>query len=265
MSKWDFKEKIVLLTGAWGGLGREFTKQLLKAGAFLILTDIDEKELKSATNEILSSVKNSGGKILKIIGAALSTERGCIELFNKSREASKNFDCIIFNAGKLLYGNFHTVPQEKWEALISVNLLAPMRLTYLFLPDMLSRKEGRMVYICSIAGIVGTTQSVSYSASKFGLRGFAISLAEEIKKSGVKVTVVYPSWIDTPLLKTTPYGSLQPKTLQHVYVYPPEKIVKKVLTAVKKGKREVFPGLMPKIINFVNKFSPVVGSQRLNV
>lgn len=263
MSKMDFNGKIVLLTGADGGLGQEFTKQLLQEGAHLILTDLDEEKLKSISNNIFASMEKPKGKILKVIGADISNSGGCNFLYNKSMEVTKNFDYLIFNAGMLLYGDFQDVPQEEWETLMAVNLLAPMRLTYLFLPSMLARSEGHLVYISSIAGVVGTTQSASYSASKFGLRGFAISLLEETKKKGIGVTVVYPFWINTPLLKMQAYGTQNPKTLRYFYIYTPDKIVKIVLTSVKKKKRQVFPGIIPKIVNFVNKFYTVVGSQRI--
>lgn len=263
ISKMDFSGKIILLTGAAGGLGQEFTKQLLQEGAHLILTDIDEGKLKSISDKIYASIEKPGGKIIKVIGADISNIEGCNLLYNKSLEVTKNFDYIIFNAGMLLYGDFQDVPQEKWEILMSVNLLAPMRLTYLYLPSMLARREGHLVYISSIAGVVGTTQSVTYSASKFGLRGFAISLAEEVKKSGIDVTVVYPFWINTPLLRMQAYGTQNPKTLRYFYIYTTEKIIKIILKSVKKKKRQVFPGIVPKIINLANKFYTVVGSQRI--
>jgi short-subunit dehydrogenase len=262
MSK-NLKGKIVLLTGAGGGLGQEFTRQLIEEGAQLILTDVDEKKLKETSDKISASIKNPEGKILKVIGADISTDEGCKSLYNKSIEVSKNLDCIIFNAGMLLYGDFQDVPKEKWEALMAVNLLAPMRLTYLFLPDMLARREGHLVYISSIAGVIGTTQSTTYSASKFGLRGFALSLAEEIKNKGIDVTVVYPFWINTSLLKMQAYGTQTPKTLKYIYIYTPKKIINIILKSVKKRKRQVFPGIIPKIINFLNKFYTVVGSQRI--
>lgn len=253
----------VLLTGAGGGLGQAFTKHLLIEGAHLILTDIDEDKTKNIAEGILSSTPQSTGKILKVIGADISTSEGCKDLYIKATEVTKDIDIIIMNAGMLLYGDFQDVPQEKWETLMNVNLLAPMRLTYLFLPDMLKRKAGHLVYISSIAGVVGTTQSVSYSASKFGLRGFAISLREEVKDKGIDVTVVYPFWIDTNLLRMKAYGTDKPKTLKYFYIYSPEKIIKIIIKAIKKRKVNVFPGIIPKIINFVNKFYTVVGAQRV--
>lgn len=259
----NFNGKKVLLTGAAGGLGQEFTTQLLQEGAQLILTDIDEERLKSISENVFSSLKEPTGKIIQIIGADISTTEGCRSLYQRSIEIAHEFDYIIFNAGMLIYGDFHEVPEEKWEKLMSVNLLAPMRLTNLFLPQMLSKQKGHLVYLSSIAGVVGTIQSVSYSASKFGLRGFALSLAEEVKNRGINVTVVYPFWINTALLKMPVYGTLKPKNLRYFYIYPPDKIVRIILKSVKKGKRQVFPGIIPKVINFVNKFYPVVGSQRI--
>jgi len=197
--------KIILLTGANGGLGQAFTRLLLQEGCKLILTDLDELSLNKTAEKILASLKDPQGKILKAIGADISTKEGGRKVYQEAREVAE-IDILLNNAGVITYGNFYEVPEERWEKVISVNLLAPMRLVYLFLPDMLKRGTGHIVNVCSLAGIAGTTQSVPYSSSKFGLRGFGISLAGELKGTNIKLSTVYPFWIKTGLLNTRLMG-----------------------------------------------------------
>ncbi len=263
LGKKNLMGSTALLTGAGGGMGQEFTKQLLNEGVNLILTDIDENRLKKISAGIEASSQNPTGKIKTVIGADISKEEDIKKLYERIKENSLFPDILIMNAGLLIYGDFQDTPKDRWEELMNVNLIAPMRITYLFLPELLKRGRGNLVYISSIAGVVGTTQSATYSASKFGLRGFALSLNGEVSKKGITVTIVYPFWINTPLLNMPTFTKDKPKTLKYFYIYTPEKIVRIIIKAIKKGKLQVFPGIIPKIINFVNKFYPVVGSQRI--
>ena len=88
----------------------------------------------------------------------IASPQGCYDLYEKSSELAPEVDILINNAGIITYGDFPDVPQEKWEALMQVNLLAPMRLTYNFLPDMIKRGRGHLVFMSSVAGFVATSQ-----------------------------------------------------------------------------------------------------------
>jgi len=252
--------KTILLTGANGGLGQEFTRQLLQEGGKLILTDLDEEGLKRTTKDILAILGHAPGKVLKIIGADISTREGCEKVYQETKPVAE-LDILLNNAGVITYGDFYEVPEEKWEKVISVNLLAPMRLIYLFLPDMLKKGTGHIVNVCSLSGIAGTTQSVPYSASKFGLRGFGISLAGELKGTNIKVSTIYPFWIKTGLLNTPVDGKTKIKSLFRLWTYSPEEVAKASIKGIKKEKGHIYPGFFTKFAGFGARLLPIATPQ----
>jgi short-subunit dehydrogenase len=192
------RHKVILITGATGGFGREFAKQLYSLDAHLILNARNKTMLEDLASQL--SLITSEGRVLGLIDADLSTKKGCEELYNRCKAVTSEMDIIINNAGVIAYGHFHEIPVNRWEQLMETNLLAAMRLSYLFLPDMIKRGQGHIVLMSSVAGFIGTKNSTAYAASKFGLRGFGLSLYGEVKSKGINVTIIYPFWADTPLL-----------------------------------------------------------------
>ncbi|MGC8685222.1 MAG: SDR family NAD(P)-dependent oxidoreductase, partial [bacterium] len=192
----SLKHKTVLITGATGGFGQEFAKQLYAHGAYLILTGRNTAKLDNIVKQL--SLIPSEGRIIGTISSDLSDRKGCEQLYSACKKLTTDLDVLINNAGIILYGKFHEVPIERWEKLMELNLLSTMRLTYLFLPDMLKRRQGHIVLMSSVAGFVGTSYSTAYAVSKFGIRGFGLSLYREVKSNGINVTIIYPFWADTP-------------------------------------------------------------------
>lgn len=256
----SLKHKTVLITGATGGFGNEFAKQLYTLGAYLILSGRNKIKLHNLANQLVSS--RSEGKILGLIDVDLSDRKGCEELYKACKSVTPELDILINNAGVIAYGHFYEVPIDKWEQIMEINLLSAMRLTYLFLPHMIKRREGHIVLMSSVAGFVGTENSVAYAASKFGLRGFGLSLYTEIKKEGLNVTIVYPFWADTPILQSEDYGRKSTKQVIRIVVDKADDVVRESIKGIRKNKLCVYPGPTAKVLHFLNKFVQIRGSQR---
>jgi NAD(P)-dependent dehydrogenase (short-subunit alcohol dehydrogenase family) len=195
----DIAHKSILITGAGGGFGRQMVLQFRAAGAKLILTDVNDQLLQEA-------VDNAGDDLVASLIADLSTEEGCDALAETCASRSLVPDILVNNAGLAVAGRLDHIPRERWESLVQLNLLAPMRLTNRFLPGMIERGNGHIVNISSIAGWVGAQGLSAYCAAKFGLRGFGISLAADLEGTGVEVTNVYPCFSRTPILDSPQYG-----------------------------------------------------------
>ena len=202
----QLQNAVVLITGAAGGFGQELTRQLLAAGSRLILTDLNAKQLYDQGRSLQAQLKT--GEILGCIAADLAARDGCDRLYQAVQALGHPVDIVINNAGIGLYGRMDEIPPEKWERLMQVNLLAPMRLSTLFMVDMIARRQGHIVNISSLAGWVATAGMAHYAASKYGLRGFSEGLAAELKPYNVKVTAVYPYFSRTPILQSERFGSL---------------------------------------------------------
>jgi short-subunit dehydrogenase len=141
--------KKILLTGAAGGFGAGYMRQLLHKGAHLLLSDVDEEMLADKA----SSISGAQGKTIACIGADLASPAGCQSLYSKAVEKMGDIDIVIHNAGILTYGYYHDAPVERLYQLMQVNTVAPMHLTSLFLPDMLRRGSGHVVFMSSVAGL----------------------------------------------------------------------------------------------------------------
>jgi short-subunit dehydrogenase len=256
----SLSDKTVLITGATGGFGHEFARQLIGAGARIILSGRDEAKLGEIAARC--SQERGPGKVIGAITADLAGRAGCEELYTRCREITPDLDILINNAGSIAYGHFHEVPMDTWERLLETNLLSAMRLTYLFLPSMLERKIGHIVLMSSVAGFVGTRNSTAYSASKFGMRGFGLSLYSEVHRQGVDVTVLYPFWADTPILDSMDYGKESTGTVIKPLVDRADDVIRESLLGIRKRRLSVYPGPTAKVLHFFNKFVQLRGSQR---
>ncbi|MDJ1182456.1 SDR family NAD(P)-dependent oxidoreductase [Roseofilum casamattae] len=249
----DLNGATVLLTGASGGFGREFIRQLLAAGSRLILTDRDEQAMKDCLpNEI------APGEIIATLATDLSSSAGCQVLYDRVKALDCPIDVLINNAGIAVFGRADEVPADKAEELMQLNLLTPIRLCGLFVPEMIDRNQGHIVNISSVAGWSAPGGLSHYAASKFGLRGFSEGLLDELREHQVKVTAVYPYFSRTPILRSPRYGSLA----QSVPGFPeseatdPVMVIGNVLQGIVENKPQVFPDRTARAIHLLKRFSP---------
>ena len=147
----DLLNKTVLVTGAGGGFGRHMVRQFRAAGARLVLTDVSDHLLKDA-------IDDAGEDLVFPVVADLATERGCAVVAETCVTHDVAPDILVNNAGIAVAGRLDHVPRDHWEMLMQLNLLAPMRLSNLFLPGMIERGSGHIVNISSIAGWIGSSR-----------------------------------------------------------------------------------------------------------
>ena len=257
MSLKPLEGKTILITGAAGGLGSEFARQLLALGAHILMTDRDKEGLTA----LIESLNSGPGKILGAITSDISSAQGCLDLYNEVYGCAPVLDMLINNAGMINYGNFWEIPGAPWETLMRVNLLAPMRLSHLFAAGMVKRGGGHIAFVCSLSGIASTAMSAPYSASKFGMRGFAMALASELKDKGVNATIIYPSWVNTKLLQSPEYGSEKTGSLNSLLAEDPARVVRGAIKGIRKNKLHVCPGVFAKLVWQAAKLMPITTKQ----
>lgn len=248
----DFNNATVLITGAGGGFGRELTRQFLAAGSRVILHDLNSAMLRAVRDEIDSE----SPQVLAWITADLSESAGCQALFDEVAAAGLQPDILINNAGIGFGGRFDCVPRDRWEQVMQVNLLSPMRLCESFLPKMIERRSGHIVNISSIAGWVGAKRLTSYCAAKFGLRGFSESLSKDVEEYGINVSTIYPWFSRTPILDSAHFGPEEKVDVPDDVVTDPADVVAEMLQGIRKNKLHIFPDKMARRIQFLKRHVP---------
>ena len=238
----QLQSAVVLITGAAGGFGQELTRQLLLKGSRLILTDRPEVDLRSQAKQIQQTLGPTPGEIVTCLSTDLATPTGCDDLYQQTQAINRPIDVLINHAGIALLGHMVDIPPDRWEQLMQVNLITPMRLSSRFAADMVARRQGHIVNISSLAGWIAMPGLTAYAASKFGLRGFSEGLRHEVAPFQVKVTTVYPCFSRTPMLQCDRFGvSAQSTTLPVPLTTDPVRVMARTIRAIERNQAEVCP------------------------
>ncbi len=192
--KYDWKEKVVLITGASSGIGRALAVELGKRGARLGLTARREAELLAVAEE----VRRGGGEALALPCDVRHPDavRAAAE---RVREQWGRVDVLVANAGMSTTTAGTRLDAGEAGDVISINVLGVVNSVAAVLPDMLKRGSGHLVAISSLASYRGMPKSGAYSASKAAVSTFFESLRVDLRKSGIAVTVIHPGFIRTPM------------------------------------------------------------------
>jgi short-subunit dehydrogenase len=180
----DPSGKTALLTGATGGLGRAIARALAERGATLVLSSRKEAEL----GELAASLPGDGHRTAV---SDLATDGEAQRLL----EAAGEIDILVANAALPASGPLDGFSQDEIGRALRVNLEAPVRMARELVGPMAGRGAGQLVFVSSLSGKAASARASLYCATKFGLRGFALALREDLRGTGVGVSVVLPGFI----------------------------------------------------------------------
>jgi short-subunit dehydrogenase len=213
----------VLLTGATGGLGQAIARALAERGAKLLLTGRRQDALQALAQEV-------GGEALV---ADLASEEDLERIVTVATSA--DLDVLIANAALPATGLLQDTPQEELDRMIDVNLRVPIALARAVIPSMIARGRGHLVFVGSLSGKVVSPMSSMYSATKFGLRGFALSLREDLRSQGIGVSIVQPAFVREAGMFAGTGVELPPG----VGTRSPQDVASAVIRAVEKNRAEI--------------------------
>ena len=211
----------VLLTGATGGLGHAIARRLRAAGAELVLT-------------------GRRADVLELIAAETQARALAVDLADPAavqRLASEcaDVDVLVANAGLPGTGQLMSFTVEQIDRALAVNLRAPMVLARELAEHMVARRSGHLVFMSSLAGKVGPPRGSVYAATKFGLRGFAQSLREDLRPSGVGVSAIFPGFVrDAGMFHDT--GTKLPPGIGTV---APDAVAEAIVRAIERNRGEI--------------------------
>lgn len=178
----------ILVTGASGGIGRAVAERLGAAGAALILVARGVDRLEAVAAAV-------GGEAVPTDTA----DAGAVEALRSRVEAAGPLDALVNAAGDFALSRVADTDPAMFDRMLDANLRGPFHVIRAFLPAMLEAGRGHVVTIGSVAGRVAFPENGAYSASKYGVRGLHAVLAQELRGTGVRCTLVDPAATDTGL------------------------------------------------------------------
>jgi short-subunit dehydrogenase len=213
-----------LVTGATGGIGQAIARALHQRGAHVLATGRRAEVLDELVREL-------GGDRVESLPADLSSAADADALL----ERAGRVDILVANAAKPGSGRLDEYSPEEIDSALDVNLRAPIHLARALVPAMAGRGEGHLVFISSISGKVASARGSIYAATKFGLRGFATSLHDELRDEGVGVTTVFPGFISDAGM----WADTKIELRKGVTTRTPEQVAAAVVKGIETGRNEI--------------------------
>ena len=230
----QIKNKVAIVTGASSGVGEACARLFVENGAKVAVAARSARALEDLKQEF-------GEKVL-VVPTDVADINACQRLVVETLQHFGQLDILVNNAGYHATGEFEHMPIEEIGHTLDVNLKAPMCLTRMAMPHLLNASQGRVVNVASLAGHVPVEGEATYSTSKFGLRAFSLALAEELRFTNLRVSLVSPGPIDTGFIMND-----IDEVADLVFSQPmstAEEIAQAILMCVEDGKPErVIPAL----------------------
>lgn len=246
-----FRDKVVVITGAGSGIGRALALQFAELGARPALSDIDQSGLDETIRLLPGSSQEHGGERLRVRGYVLDvSSRDAV--FAHAQDLKLDFGfahVLVNNAGVAVFGTVANVSIEEFEWQLGINMWGVLFGTKAFLPMMLAQREGCIVNISSVFGLLGFPTQGAYSMAKFALRGLTECLWTELEGSGVRAVCVHPGGVKTNIDKA---GRLckaaeeQDKAFLmqagKLLLTPPEQCAADIIRGLKRRDRRIITG-----------------------
>ena len=253
----SFKDKVAVITGAGSGIGRAIAMQLASEGARLALSDVNETAL-AETMRLLAP-----NAVARAYRLDVSSREA---VFAHAEQVHADFGTVhlLFNnAGTTLVGTFEhqTIEEMRW--LIDINLWGVIYGTKAFLPMMLEQREGCIVNLSSVFGLIGFPTHSAYNISKFGVRGLTECLWSELEGTGVEAICVHPGGINTGFdtrSRMSAAAGQQEQAMKAraatIMVTTPADCASAILDGVRRGRRRIVTGRHSRLLSWLPRLLP---------
>jgi 3-oxoacyl-[acyl-carrier protein] reductase len=194
----EFKDKVVVVTGAAQGIGKRIAAQFARAKAKVALFDLDQSKLEPAKAELADFTE------CEFYPVNVTDFEKLTVVIDKVIDKFSKIDILVNNAGITKDSLALRLSEDDWDQVLEVNLKGAFLASKVVLKKMLKQRNGKIVNISSIIGIVGNPGQSNYSASKAGLIGLTKSLSKEVGARGINVNAVAPGYIETKMTENLP-------------------------------------------------------------
>ncbi len=244
MLRRHLRDEVVIVTGASSGIGAAIAREFAQYGAQVVLVARRVEELQTQVDVIA----DAGYQALAIPTDVAEPEQ-ITRMIEQVQERFGRVDILVNNAGIGWLRPFYKEPETNIDRIINVNLRGALLATHAVLPGMIARRHGTIIAVASVAGHLPS--SSLYSATKYGLRGFMLSLHHELLGTGVSASTVSPGFIRTKMAQRAPNARLIPMP-------GPDVVVRAVLDLALKPRRElIVPGMYVPLVAFAKAFPAI--------
>jgi uncharacterized protein len=234
LNKYDYKNKVAIVTGASSGIGEVYARKLAAQGSHVVLVARSKNKLDALAKEI----HRQYGIQAYALACDLSQADAPRQLEEQIAELGLSVDVLINNAGFATYGRFEEADPQREQEEIMLNTAALVDLTHRFLPEMLRRGDGVIVNVASMAAFMPTAYSAVYGATKAFVLSFTEALWAETYKRGVRVLALCPGATDTGFFDVL--GSKQMSGGRKLST--PEKVVQAGFQGIDNGRNYTIEG-----------------------
>jgi NAD(P)-dependent dehydrogenase (short-subunit alcohol dehydrogenase family) len=250
-----FKDRVVIITGGASGIGRALGMALARAGSHVTLADRNEELLLKTAKEITNE-----GFQADAVPLDVSSRDDVKKLVDDVLKKQGRIDYLFNNAGIVIAGEAQHFAYEDWRTVIDINLYGVVNGVAAAYPAMVKQGFGHIINTASAAGIIPAVGEISYTTSKYGVVGLSNSLRIEGADLGVKVSVVCPGFIDTPILATPKIINFDRGKMMDLYpkMTSPEKCANAILQGVRRNKAIIIVTPLAKIAWFLQRLSPAL-------
>lgn len=243
----DFRGKWALVTGASSGIGVAIAHELASYGVKLILTARRRDRLDSLASHLTAAHNTE----THIVVADLNDSGAPQQIYDATEGAGIAVDILINNAGLGHYGEFHKLDAEHEYSMVRVNCEAVVRISRLFIPRMIERRRGWMLVVASTASFQPIPYNAVYAATKVFDRFFALGLAAEVERFGIKITALCPSTTETEFFDISGGGGVFRRLAG---MQSAQDVARKAVVALARGKRTIVPNFKGALGAFLTRF-----------